>query len=240
MCTVIIRVPGQAGEPVRLLAVRDEDPSRPWRPLGHWWDAQPGVLGVMDEQAGGAWLAANPDKQRLAVMVNREGVPAIDHITSRGTLVLESLAGHTVPDEPTSRGFNLVEVHGPRVTVTSWDGHEVRRHDLPPGTHMVSHDDILDPPSPRIDAWLPAFTATPTHGDPWWEEWVMLLRQTAHLPPADDHAIIRDNRPHGYPTQSLMICVATVGAGGVELASAELPEPGRWPRAMEWSIYPAA
>lgn len=240
MCTVIIRVPGHADEPVRLLAVRDEDPARSWRPLGHWWEEQPRILGVKDEQAGGAWLAADPETARLSVMVNREGMPRADEITSRGTMVLDSLAGRSVPEEPTTRGFNLVEVDGRRATVTGWDGNEVRRHDLAPGTHMISHGDIQDPPCPRIEAWLPAFTATPTHSDPWWEEWVMLLRQTAHLSPGDDHAIIRDNRPHGYPTQSLMICLASVGAGGVELVSAELPEPGRWPRTMEWHTHSAA
>ncbi|NLE97708.1 MAG: hypothetical protein GX596_06935, partial [Propionibacterium sp.] len=74
MCTVVIRVPEpDSEEPVRLLAVRDEDPGRPWRTLGQWWT--PGVVGVLDELAGGAWLAA--DDESLAVLVNREGTPDV-------------------------------------------------------------------------------------------------------------------------------------------------------------------
>src|SRR5690606_4917677 len=69
MCTVIIRV--GAGE-VRLLAIRDEDPERPWQPLGASWpETHPGVVGVRDVRAGGAWLAADPARRRLAVLLNR-------------------------------------------------------------------------------------------------------------------------------------------------------------------------
>ena len=71
MCTVVVRVPEPDGGPVRLLAVRDEDPARPWRPLGPWWPEHPGVRGVRDDLAGGAWLAA--DDKRLAVLLNRAG-----------------------------------------------------------------------------------------------------------------------------------------------------------------------
>ena len=72
MCTVIITVPDDAAQPVRLLAVRDEDPGRPWDRLGAWWpDRYPGVVGIRDVRAGGAWLAANTDERRLAVLLNR-------------------------------------------------------------------------------------------------------------------------------------------------------------------------
>ncbi len=37
MCTVVIRVPESGDEPTRVLAIRDEDPARPWNPLGRWW-----------------------------------------------------------------------------------------------------------------------------------------------------------------------------------------------------------
>ncbi|PNA34677.1 NRDE family protein, partial [Pseudomonas sp. MPR-AND1A] len=61
MCTVIVRVPDDPRHPTRVLAVRDEDPEREWNPLGDWWpEAHPGVIGVRDVRAGGAWLAAAP------------------------------------------------------------------------------------------------------------------------------------------------------------------------------------
>ena len=37
MCTVIIHVARAAFDPIRMLAIRDEDPARPWNPLGPWW-----------------------------------------------------------------------------------------------------------------------------------------------------------------------------------------------------------
>ena len=62
MCTVIIHVGESPSEPIRLVAIRDEDPARPWNPLGRWWpDTHSGVVGVRDVRAGGAWLAADPD-----------------------------------------------------------------------------------------------------------------------------------------------------------------------------------
>ena len=69
MCTVVIRVPEPDRGDVRILAVRDEDPGRPWLPLGAWWPEHPEVEGVMDQLAGGAWLAH--DDRRLAVLLNR-------------------------------------------------------------------------------------------------------------------------------------------------------------------------
>ena len=59
MCTVIVSVPNAPGAPTRLLAVRDEDPARPWNPLGAWWpERDDRIVGVRDVRAGGAWLAA--------------------------------------------------------------------------------------------------------------------------------------------------------------------------------------
>jgi uncharacterized protein with NRDE domain len=58
-----------------VLAIRDEDPDRPWSPLGRWWpESHGGVIGVRDVRAGGAWLAADPGAGRLAVLLNRADV----------------------------------------------------------------------------------------------------------------------------------------------------------------------
>ncbi|WP_370429006.1 NRDE family protein, partial [Microbacterium sp. NRRL B-14842] len=59
MCTVVIDV--EVAGSARLLAVRDEDPAREWDALGEWWPEEyPGVIGIRDRRAGGAWLAVNP------------------------------------------------------------------------------------------------------------------------------------------------------------------------------------
>lgn len=231
MCTVVIRVPEPGAGPVRVLAVRDEDPQRPWRPLGPWWPDRPQVRGVMDELAGGAWLAT--DERRLAVLLNRAGGADVPVPTSRGSLVLDSLAGRPLPQPLTTLGFNLVEARPAGARVTSWEGGEPRITDLSPGTHMVAHDDVDDPQTPRIAEWLGEFATTPTDpppGTPWWEGWLRVLAESARLEATDDRAIIRDNRPHGYPTLSLLVAVASIDRAGVIVSADTLSSPGSWNR----------
>jgi len=229
MCTVVIRVPDAGGDPVRVLAVRDEDPGRPWRPLGAWWPDRPGVRGVMDELAGGAWLAA--DDTTLAVLLNRAGGADGPVITSRGALVLDTVAGHPLPDPLTTLGLNLLRVDAHGARATSWEGGSPRVVDLAPGTHMIAHDDLDDPATARVAAWLDAFAAAPTDESQdgrWWEPWLSVLASSADLDPSDDRALIRDNHAHGFPTMSLLVAVASVSPDGVEAAMATLEEPGRW------------
>ncbi len=234
MCTVVVHVPETADQPTRILAVRDEDPARAWDPLGTWWpDAYPGVAGVRDARAGGAWLAADPATRRLAVLLNREDVATLpeDALRSRGGVVLEAVAGREPGSHPPTHGFNLVEVDGPRVTVTTWDGERARTIPLAPGTHMIAHDDVDDHDTPRIARWLTAFSDAQTDAAAsveWFTPWLTLLERSAELAPTDDDAIIRDNRPLGYPTLSLLVCLASVGPDGVDLAYGAFDEPGRW------------
>ena len=44
----------------------------------------------------------------------------------------------------------------------------------------------------------------------------------------DDRAIIRDNTVHGFPTQSLLVCLAEVKNPTVEVSYAQLTEPAVW------------
>ena len=230
MCTVIIRVPETPAEPVRLLAVRDEDPLRPWNPLGTWWPESPDVVGVQDKRAGGAWLAAADG--RLSVLLNREVKPEAEEteLSSRGGIVLRSVTGTSPSGLPRTRGFNLVEIDGADASVVSWDGVDLRRQVLKPGTHMVAHDDVDDEGTPRIASWRAAFTDAPTDGGEgsWWRPWLGVLERSSGLPATDDRAIIRDNRPHGLGTLSLLACVASVRPGSADVRYAQLQEPGVW------------
>ncbi|WP_194397938.1 NRDE family protein [Microbacterium atlanticum] len=232
MCTVVIRVPESAAEPTRVLAIRDEDPERPWNPLGRWWpEPHDGVVGVRDVRAGGAWLAADPTSGRLAVLLNRadETSRPESELQSRGGIVLDAVAGRSPADEPPTHGFNLVEVDGPRARVITWDGVSLRTTELEPGTHMIAHDDVDDAGTARIARWLDDFRTSPVADEErWWMPWLGVLERSAELAPTDDGAIIRDNRPHGYPTLSLLACVASVWADGVDLHYGELARPGQW------------
>lgn len=48
--------------PLRLLGIRDELTSRPWRPPARHWPGSP-LIGGIDEQAGGTWLAVHPGRE---------------------------------------------------------------------------------------------------------------------------------------------------------------------------------
>jgi hypothetical protein len=253
VCTVIIDIPDDPSGAVRLLAVRDEDPGRPWHPLGEWWPQHPGVVGVHDIRAGGAWLAADPARGRLAILLNRaDTVDAPeDQLVSRGSLPLASVTGHEVDAAPRTHGFNLVEVSGATACVRAWDGHVLVTTLLEPGVHMLAHDGVDDPATARIAHWLPEYRAArPAPGDDaaWPQPWVDLLARSAELGPDDDRAIIRDNTPHGYPTESLLFCTATVSDADARVDYVALPSPAHWttppapaaPAAAAASAAPAA
>ncbi|MFT4305994.1 MAG: hypothetical protein QM604_03785, partial [Microbacterium sp.] len=164
------------------------------------------------------------------VLLNRadRGTPA-DAAPSRGVLPLESVAGRSPGEEPPTRGFNLLEVSPDAARVVSWDGAERRIARIPPGTHMIAHDEVDDPATARIAHWLARFRlAPPADGPEWYAPWLAVLERSAALGPLDDRAIIRDNTPHGYPTLSLLVCAASVGPDAVEVRAAPLPAPGVW------------
>lgn len=228
MCTVAITI-SESGD-AHLLAVRDEDPAREWDELGAWWPEEfPGVVGIRDRRAGGAWLAVNSAERTLAVLLNRADVDNVaEPAQSRGSLALHAATG-TVPTEPPHmHGFNLLIASPSASRVISWDGHALRETPITPGVHMIAHDDLDDPETARIAAWLPHFRAAASEepeGE-WWTPWLEVLADSAALPPEDDRAIIRDNRAHGYPTLSLLYCVAAVTAQGTTFNGVRLREPG--------------
>lgn len=229
VCTVVIDV----SSPTRLLAVRDEDPKREWDDMGVWWpDRYPGVIGIRDRRAGGAWLALDPATHRLAVLLNRADVLNLpeSEVVSRGGLVLESVAGRS-PEAPLrTHGFNLLEVSPEHTRVLSWDGAELTETPVLEGVHMIAHDGLDDPNTARIATWLPRFRQErPSTDDPdWAARWLELLAESGSLSPDDDRAIIRDNHAHGYPTMSLLYCVAAVSDAGAVARSHVLARPGQW------------
>lgn len=226
MCTVVIDVAEPGGS--RLLAIRDEDPERAWDPLDEWWPEQyPGVIGIRDRRAGGAWLAADRSTRRLSVLLNRADTLDLpeDQVLSRGSLALESVAGRSPVAPLRMHGFNLLEVSPDAARVLSWDGERLTETPVPTGVHMIAHDGLDDPATARIARWLPEFRSHAARTDDWDDEWIEMLAASAALDPTDDAAIIRDNRPHGYPTQSLLYCLAAVDHDGIDVHYAPLSSP---------------
>lgn len=227
MCTVVIHVPRAAGEPVRLLAVRDEERDRPWRGLGPWWPERGGILGVRDDRAGGAWLAVDPGARRLAVLLNREDLSdrSDAEVVSRGSIPLDAV-GAGIPDRPRTRGFNLVEVDAAGAHLVEWDGLQARRTRIAPGIHMVAHHAIDDPATPRIGHWLDAFRrAGVADGEDWWMPWLDVVARSTGDPSA---SVLRRDEHDGHVLESLLVCAATVGADGIDVRQATPAEPGRW------------
>jgi hypothetical protein len=140
VCTVVVSLdPGQPA-PLRLLGIRDENTSRPWRPPARHWPGRP-LIGGIDEQAGGTWLAVAPDAGRVACLLNGRGrLAGPDGRRSRGELPLR--AADEGPDalaalagDPQTLAaydpFHLICATRESVSVLSWLG--CRPGERPPG-----------------------------------------------------------------------------------------------------------
>lgn len=125
-------------------------------------------------------------------------------------------------------GFNLLEVDADGARVLSWDGATLRETPVSAGVHMIAHDDLDDPRTARITAWLPEFRATAGVDDQELDRWIDVLGESTVLDKDDDRAIIRDNHAHGYPTMSLLYVVAEVSDGGFQVHSHPLARPAEW------------
>jgi uncharacterized protein with NRDE domain len=156
VCTVVTRhIPG---EPLRILALRDEFIGRDFDEPGEWWPEQPDVVGGRDRQAGGTWCASALGDGRTALLLNRierrEGSP------SRGVLPLAALAHGSEwtreVDHHDMAAFNLVLAGPEGVRVWIWDATDLRRVDLPDGIHMITSAGV-DAADPKTERFGPRF-----------------------------------------------------------------------------------
>jgi uncharacterized protein with NRDE domain len=178
VCTVVTR--WTAGEPVRIHAIRDEFVSREFDPPGAWWPAQPSVIGGRDRLAGGSWCVSDVASGVTALVLNRierhTGTP------SRGVLPLAAVAaGTSWPERVDHRemaSFTLVLAGPSGVVAWTWDATELRRIDLPPGTHVFTSRSI-DTGDEKADRLAPEFASRP---------WLDVV--TAHRPTDDPTALI--------------------------------------------------
>ena len=186
--------------PLLLLGIRDEFVARSWLPPGRHWPGKP-LIGGLDQQAGGTWLAVDPAVPRLACVLNGRGEQApADIRVSRGELPLGAMAD-LVRYDP----FHLVTADPAAVTVLSWDGRAAERHVLGPGTHVITNAG-LDPDNPKVKYFETRFASARPSGDPAagadpaagvdpaagaieaWQPWLALVGGDG-LPPDDPRAI---------------------------------------------------
>ncbi len=205
MCTVVVSLALEAPVPLLLLGIRDEFTGRPWQPPARHWTGpdNPGwaaLIGGLDEQAGGTWLAVHPGASRVSCILNGRGRAAPpDRRRSRGELPLRTAAEgqqalkelHQAPGALARYDpFYLVCADPDSVLMLGWDGSQAALTDLGPGTHMLTNAGHMYPPGrdnqekPADEKALrfgPRFAARRPSGDPEtatikdaWTDWLTL------------------------------------------------------------------
>jgi uncharacterized protein with NRDE domain len=227
VCTVVLSFEPGDKVPLLLLGVRDEMIGRPWRPPARHWAGSP-LVGGIDEQAGGTWLAIHPAVPRVACLLNGRGAPAAPAVRrSRGELPLRAaLDGpgtlkDLAADPPALAAydpFHLVCADAGSVLLLSWDGAGASCADLAPGTHMLTNAGHAYPEpevtEPKAAHFAARFAAARPSGDPAspipdaWGQWLTLTDGDG-LAPDDPRAIVArrtlpDGRVWGSTSESLV------------------------------------
>jgi len=234
MCTVVISFEPGERMPVLLLGARDELTDRPWLPPALHWPGSP-VVGGLDQQAGGTWLAVQPAVPRVSCLLNGRGAAADLAVRrSRGELplrtategadVLKELAD--APDVLASYDpFHLVCADLDSVRLLSWDGSRAVATDLPPGTHVLTNAGHAYPAEPVTEPkaihFGPRFAASRPSADPAlplaqaWGDWLTLAAGDG-LEPSDPSAVVacRD-LPDGHLWGTTSVSLVALAADGL-------------------------
>ena len=241
MCTVVLSLAPEDQVPLLLLGIRDELTGRPWQPPARHW-AEPEwspLIGGLDEQAGGTWLAVHPDVPRVGCVLNARGEFASpDRRRSRGELPLRAAAQgrdalKSLHDSPGVLArydpFYLVCTDLDAALMLGWDGRQATLTDLGPGTHMLTNAGHMYPPGrdnadkPADDKavrFAPRFGARRPSGDPAatikdaWADWLTLAAGD-DLPGDETGAIIvRHELPDGRVYGSTSVSLVALGRDG--------------------------
>jgi hypothetical protein len=178
VCTVVVR--WSPGQPVQVLALRDELTSRPFDDPARWWPEFPDAVGGRDRVAGGTWCATDVRSGATALVLNRpQGQAAEPGASSRGVLpLLAATYGAGWRARVRTEGmaaFLLVLATPERLVTWDVDGAAVQETHHAPGTVMVTSGGPEDRKAAR---WLAGFAA----GD-FPDGWRGLVQSA---PPADD------------------------------------------------------
>lgn len=242
MCTVVVSFAPRDPVPLLLLGFRDELTTRPWQPPASHWPGSP-LVGGIDEQAGGTWLAVHPDVPRAACILNGRGQQAPQATrrsrgelpllaASEGRAALASLASLAQEQARLASydPFHLVHADLTDVTLLSWDGCAATLTDLAPGTHMITNAG-LTPDDPKVRHFGARFAADRPSGAPGvpvaqaWHPWLKLAEGDG-LAAGDPRAIrARKTLPDGrlWGTTSISL-VALARAGGLRYDFQALPD----------------
>jgi hypothetical protein len=234
MCTVVVSLAPEDQMSLLLVGVRDEFTGRPWRRPARHWPGSP-LVGGLDEQAGGTWLAVHPDLPRVACLLNGRGEfapPA--RRRSRGELsLLAATEGQQtlrkLHDDPATLArydpFYLVCADPAAVLLLGWDGQQAALSELAPATHFLTNaghtyppPDRKDPTDPKAVRFGREFAAHRPSGNPAvplrqaWGDWLTLA--AAPAAPAPGAIIVRQELPDGRVWGSTSVSLVALGADG--------------------------
>jgi hypothetical protein len=233
MCTVVLSFEPAERVPLLLLGVRDELTDREWLPPARHWPGSP-LIGGIDKQAGGTWLAVQPDVPRVSCLLNGRGVLADPaRRRTRGELPLRAAADGAgalkeLADDPDALAaydpFHLVCADAGSARLLSWDGEHPAARELGPGTHVLTNaghaypDPVTDPKAAHFG---PLFAAARPSGEPGlpavraWGDWLTLAAGDG-LDPSDPRAIIAGrNLPDGRVWGSTSVTLVGLATGSL-------------------------
>ena len=244
MCTVVVSLAPEDRVPLLLLGIRDEFTGRPWQPPARHWPAPQWspLIGGLDEQAGGTWLAVHPDLTRVGCILNARGEFAPpDRRRSRGELPLLAAAEgrqallKLYEDLDTLASYDpfylvCADLNPfPSVLVLSWDGQNSALTELEPATHMLTNaghmypparDNLQKPLDEKAQHFGPKFAARRPSGDPAatlkdaWADW-LILAGGDDLSATDPGAIIvRRELPDGRVYGSTSVSLVALARDG--------------------------
>jgi len=249
VCTVVLSLQPAERMPLLLLGFRDEFAGRPWQPPARHWPGSP-LVGGLDEQAGGTWLAVHPGIPRVACILNTRGqLAAPESRRSRGELPLRAAgdgqkALQDLHQDPAALArydpFFLICADLSSALMLSWDGREAALADLEPATHVITNAGHTYPPgNQRPDAkaerFGPKFAAHRPGADPGatlrdaWGDWLTLARGDG-LPADDPAAIIaRRELPDGRLWGTTSLSLVALGRAGLRYEFQPVPsDPATW------------
>jgi Transport and Golgi organisation 2 len=238
MCTVVVSLAPAAPVPLLLLGIRDEFTGRPWRPPARHWPGSP-LVGGIDEQAGGTWLAVHPGLPRVGCILNGRGELAPpDRRRSRGELPLRAAAEgpgflsklHDDREALASYDpFYLVCADLDTVLLLGWDGTDAALTELGPATHVLTNaghmyppgrDNLARPPDEKAARFGPKFAASRPSGDPAatlgdaWGDWLALADGDGLAATEPGAIVVRRELPDGRvwgSTSATLVALARDG-----------------------------
>jgi len=259
MCTVVVSLAPEDQVPLLLLGIRDEFTGRPWRPPARHWPGSP-LIGGLDEQAGGTWLAVHPDLSRVGCVLNGLGELAPPgRRRSRGELALRAAAEgpdalSKLHDDRAALAsydpFYLVCADRTAVLLLGWDGRNQALTELEPATHVLTNVGHMYPPArhnlpkpadQKAERFGPKFAARRPSGDPAatltsaWGDWLILAGGDGLAATQPGAIIVRRELPDGRVWGSTSVTLVAMARDG-RLRYDFQPDPKTPPDPATW--YP--